>query len=128
MESALPIFQYYPDPLSNGSVVESDDQCRCCHRSRGFVYDGPASMVDEVRPVCPWCIADGTAADELDAQFTDVFDAPDEVPDAILEVVARRTPGFRGWQQERWLFHCSDAAQYLGRAWHSDAASDERIA
>jgi uncharacterized protein CbrC (UPF0167 family) len=29
-------------------------------------------------------------------------------------VVTRRTPGFTGWQQEHWLFHCADAAAFLG--------------
>jgi uncharacterized protein CbrC (UPF0167 family) len=31
-----------------------------------------------------------------------------------------RTPGFAGWQQERWLFHCGDAAEYRGRAGWAD--------
>ncbi|MBY4715933.1 CbrC family protein [Burkholderia cepacia] len=26
----------------------------------------------------------------------------DEVPDAVVSEIACRTPGFRGWQQERW--------------------------
>jgi uncharacterized protein CbrC (UPF0167 family) len=34
--------------------------------------------------------------------------------------VAQRTPGFTGWQQERWLYHCSDAAAYLGRVGWDD--------
>jgi len=37
------------------------------------------------------------------------------VPPAVLEEVAQRTPGFVGWQQEHWLFHCTDAAAFLGR-------------
>lgn len=40
---------------------------------------------------------------------------PSDVPPAVLEEVSQRTPGFIGWQQERWLYHCSDAAAYLGR-------------
>lgn len=44
--------------------------------------------------------------------------------------VDRRTPGFRGRQQERWLTHCGDAAAFLGRAGaadvrrHPDALAD----
>jgi uncharacterized protein CbrC (UPF0167 family) len=26
------------------------------------------------------------------------------------------TPGFNGWQQEHWLYHCGDGAEFLGRA------------
>ncbi|MCU1389823.1 MAG: hypothetical protein JWL72_3161, partial [Ilumatobacteraceae bacterium] len=26
-----------------------------------------------------------------------------------------RTPGFDGWQQEHWLYHCGDATAFLGR-------------
>ncbi len=33
----------------------------------------------------------------------------------MLDEVACRTPGFYGWQQEHWLYHCGDAAAYLGR-------------
>ena len=34
----------------------------------------------------------------------------------MIEEVAYRTPGFSGWQQERWWTHCGDAGQFLGRA------------
>lgn len=68
--------------------------------------------VDDLRGrLCPWCIADGNAAERFDADFTDVLD---DVPPDVLHVVARRTPGFTGWQQERWLFHCGDGAAFLG--------------
>jgi uncharacterized protein len=29
-------------------------------------------------------------------------------------VIAHRTPGFRGWQQESWFAHCNDGAAFLG--------------
>lgn len=34
----------------------------------------------------------------------------------IKEEVAYRTPGFCGWQQEKWLVHCNDACAFLGPA------------
>ncbi len=40
---------------------------------------------------------------------------PSDVPPDVLEEVSQRTPGFSGWQQEHWLYHCSDATAYLGR-------------
>lgn len=51
----------------------------------------------------------------FDAQFTDAhWRVPEEVPSDVMEVVLRRTPGFAGWQQERWLHHCADAAEFQG--------------
>ncbi len=32
----------------------------------------------------------------------------------VVETITMRTPGFSGWQQERWMFHCSDGAAFLG--------------
>jgi uncharacterized protein CbrC (UPF0167 family) len=34
----------------------------------------------------------------------------------VVDEVVHRTPGFAGWQQERWWTHCGDAAAFLGRA------------
>lgn len=39
---------------------------------------------------------------------------PDDVPADATEEVLRRTPGFAGWQQEYWLHHCGDAAEFHG--------------
>lgn len=87
------------------------------------MYSGPIYAVDEIEVICPWCIADGGAAREFDADFTTVDGAPPDVPMAVLDEVLHRTPGFAGWQQERWLFHCSDAAEYLGRVGYGDVAN-----
>jgi uncharacterized protein CbrC (UPF0167 family) len=40
----------------------------------------------------------------------------ENVPAAVVDEVAHRTPGFSGWQQERWWTHCGDAAAFLGPA------------
>jgi uncharacterized protein len=79
-------------------------------------YAGPTYAVEEVGALCPWCIADGSAADRFDAEFTTTDGAPPDVHPEVLQAVVRRTPGFIGWQQERWLFHCDDAAEFHGRA------------
>lgn len=34
---------------------------------------------------------------------------------STARVREHRTPGFCGWQQEQWLFHCGDGAACLGR-------------
>jgi uncharacterized protein len=118
----LPVFRYHPDPLATGSVVPSNSACRSCGQVRGFVYAGPVYAEDELDDaLCPWCIADGSAAEKFDAEFTDPagvggYGDWDAVPATVVTEVARRTPGFSGWQQERWWTHCADAAEFLGPA------------
>ncbi|MOA39335.1 hypothetical protein D3C78_1611030 [compost metagenome] len=34
--------------------------------------------------------------------------------------MSQRTPGFNGWQQERWFTHCNDAAEFIGKAGHAE--------
>ena len=118
MSDALPEFPYHPDPVATGSVERSQATCRACGRARGFIYTGPVYAIEELDDsFCPWCIANGSAAGKFDAEFTDVgIGVPDDVPSDVLDAVARRTPGFMGWQQEHWLYHCGDAAAFLGRA------------
>lgn len=115
MTESPPTFRYHPDPLGTGSVVQSGATCERCGQSRGLVYDGPTYAVDEIEVLCPWCIADGSAAREFGAEFTTVDGEPNDVGGDVLDEVVHRTPGFAGWQQERWLFHCADAAAFLGR-------------
>jgi uncharacterized protein CbrC (UPF0167 family) len=117
-----PAFKYHPDPIATGSVVESDEECVCCGRARGLIYQGPVYAIEEYEScLCPWCIADGSAHEQLGASFTDEVGvggggAWDAVSEAVVDEVAHRTPGFSGWQQERWWTHCGDAALFLGRA------------
>jgi hypothetical protein len=108
----LPVFPYHPDPIATGAVVCSDALCNCCGHARGYIYSGPVYAIEDLRDrLCPWCIADGSAADRYKAQFTDVID---ELPADRLTAITQRTPGFSGWQQERWLVHCQDGAAFLG--------------
>lgn len=120
MTERLPVFRFHPDPLATGSFVTSAEKCERCGEARGLVYEGPTYAVAEVEFLCPWCIADGSAAKKFDAEFTTVDGAPGDVPSQVLDEVLCRTPGFAGWQQERWLFHCSDAAEYQGRVGWED--------
>lgn len=66
----------------------------------------------------PWCIADGSAHTKLKAEFVDIDCIGggnwESVRTEIAEAIAYRTPGFSGWQQERWFTHCSDGAECLG--------------
>lgn len=121
-DELMPAFRYHPDPLGTGVVERSDTTCVVCDRARGLIYVGPVYSVEEhVDEICPWCIADGSAATSLDAQFTDVrIGVPADVPPDVMYAVAARTPGFHGWQQEHWLYHCGDAAAFLGAVGDAD--------
>jgi hypothetical protein len=113
----LPTFRYHPDPVATGEIVANKVVCISCNQLCPYTYTGPVYAEAELNDrLCPWCIADGSAAAKLDAQFTDALWAvPEEVSAEVTEEVLCRTPGFSGWQQERWLHHCGDAAEYHGR-------------
>jgi len=119
----LPFFKYHPDPIATGSIRPSDTKCAVCGQVRGYIYTGPVYCEGEYNDrICPWCIADGSAHEKLEAEFTDLaciggcgdWDWDNVSSEEILEEVAYRTPGFSGWQQESWFTHCNDAAAYLG--------------
>ncbi|WP_150526816.1 CbrC family protein [Roseibium sediminis] len=110
----LPYFEYYPDPVGNGSIVEKSATCPCCQQRRTFMYVGPIYCIEEVEEVCPWCIHDGSAADKWGANFNDIIHAPSGVPEHILVTVASRTPGYVSWQDNKWLFSHNDALVFRG--------------
>jgi uncharacterized protein CbrC (UPF0167 family) len=115
MSEPLPVFPYHPDPLGTRTIAASTTICACCGRARGYIYTGPVYASEELEnSLCPWCIADGSAAERFHAVYTDDMPRPDDVPRDIIDAITRRTPGFRGWQQEHWLYHCRDGAAFLG--------------
>jgi uncharacterized protein CbrC (UPF0167 family) len=121
----LPTFRYHPDPLGTGAIQLSDAECRCCGRTRGYIYTGPVYAEKDLDDsLCPWCITDGSAAEKFDATFTDI-DALcyAKLPQEVVEEVANRTPGFTAWQSEQWPSCCNDACAFLGDAQRSDLES-----
>jgi uncharacterized protein CbrC (UPF0167 family) len=128
----LPTFKYHSDPIATGSIIPSDSVCQCCGQNRGFIYVGPVYGVEAMGLrdcLCPWCIANGSAHRKYGAEFTDAAAVGsrrrgwDEVPNEVVEEIAYRTPGFSGWQQERWWTHCGDAADFLGPAGREEVES-----
>jgi uncharacterized protein CbrC (UPF0167 family) len=104
----LPTFKYHPDLIATGSIVVSYSECCCCGMARGYIYIGPVYAIEKYN-VCigPWCIADGSAHKKLQATFTDEagiggYGEWEDVPVEVIVEVAYNTPGFIGWQQERW--------------------------
>lgn len=119
-------FRYHPDPVATGSAEGLTSPCVLCGRTSGLAYKGPVYGRRPDGPLCLECIRDGSASTRLSgagarAEFTDVG-GPEctGIPLRVLDEVACRTPGFSGWQQEHWLYHCGDAAAYLGRVGASE--------
>src|SRR5580692_9345664 len=71
----LPVFKYHPDPVATGAFKEDrDTPCLGCSRIRGYIYTGPVFTEGSFtldNHLCPWCIADGTAAKKFGATFND---------------------------------------------------------
>ena len=111
----LPVFQYHPDPIRTGALKNSCAVCECCGEARGFVYTSRIHSRKKVNSLCPWCIADGSAARRLDGLFVDPCPLTKAgVAKHIVDEVSRRTPGFNSWQQEEWLSCCKDACEFHG--------------
>lgn len=116
----LPKFKYHPDPIASEVIVKSDVECKSCGKVRGYIYTGPVYSKENLHgQICPWCIADGSAHEKFDAKFTAYdyignFGEWEPVSKEIKDEVAFRTPGFSGWQQEKWWTHCNDAAAFIG--------------
>ncbi|MEV4031479.1 CbrC family protein [Streptomyces umbrinus] len=123
MSAGLPVFRYHPDPLASGSIRASTEKCVCCHRSTGWIYTATFYTAQEVDgSFCPWCIADGSAAQRFEGDFIDAYGLG-AVSDETLEEVAHRTPGFHAWQDPHWLVHCGDASAFLGEVGHTELAA-----
>jgi uncharacterized protein CbrC (UPF0167 family) len=110
----LPAFRYNPDPIASGSVKASDAICVCCKHAKGYVYAGPVyAEADYEETICPWCIADGSAHELLDATFVDTEALSDSVPADVIVEITTRTPGYASWQAEQWPTCCADGTAFL---------------
>lgn len=117
--SELPTFRYHPDPVTTGSIADLPGAvCPVCDRSTGWAYVTTPYAIGTHEDICPWCIADGSAARRFGARFIDVFWFDDDPPAPLdrLDELAMRTPGFVSWQQEVWQYCCDDACAFLGVA------------
>jgi uncharacterized protein CbrC (UPF0167 family) len=118
----LPLFKYHPDPVGTGSIEAREALCVCCGRTSEYIYVGPVyGETDLDGLLCPWCIANGLAHEKFGVEFTDRaavggydWATRKAVSQEVKDEVANRTPGFSGWQQERWLVHCNDACEFHG--------------
>jgi uncharacterized protein CbrC (UPF0167 family) len=128
----LPAFRYHPDPVGTGSVVARVIVCGVCGEPREYAYTGPYASPDahyeNEDPLCPWCIADGSAALAWKASFVAPAylseGARAAMPAERQAELEQRTPSFACLQQEYWLDHHDEACAYLGEI---GAAEYERL-
>jgi uncharacterized protein len=104
----LPEFKYNPNAEKLGIIKKENTVCPVCEREREYVYEGPFYSEHEVEGICPWCIKDGSAAAKYKGEFQDAESCETVDKQEYLVELTTRTPGYSGWQQERWLSHCGD--------------------
>ena len=118
MPEPLPQFKYHPDPIASEVIESSTVICLCCGKARGYIYTGPIYCTDDLDSlICPWCIADGSAASKFDASFADSYPLNKaKLPQSIIDEIHFRTPAYISWQEPEWLSHCNDACEFHGNA------------
>ena len=117
----FPEFPYHPDPRKTGSIVDVEPAVlrRLRAPRTGSSTPGPVFAADDYRrraavPLVHRRRLRGRCG--CGVEFTDVGeDVPDDVPGRrARRDHANARPGFNGWQQEHWLYHCGDGAAFLG--------------
>lgn len=116
----LPHFPYHRDPLASGSLIASTQNCACCGQARGYLYSGTIYALSKPEAICPWCIADGTAAEKFNAEFFDAYFCDDNYN--YLNLAAKhylavfgKTIGFASFNPIAWWVHCDEPAEYITR-------------
>ncbi|MCM2603281.1 CbrC family protein [Rossellomorea marisflavi] len=125
----LPTFKYNPDPIKLEVIKKEMTDCPVCNKERDYVYKGPFYSVEDVEGICPWCIADGSAAEKYEGSFQDDASCEEVEKEAYIDELVYRTPGYFGWQQEHWLSHCGDfcaIVEYVG--WKEIEHLEEELA
>ncbi|SDC27559.1 hypothetical protein SAMN02799630_00985 [Paenibacillus sp. UNCCL117] len=113
----FPKFKYNADPIKLKVIVQRKTCCPVCNKERDYAYQGPFYTTAAVEGICPWCIADGSAARKYDGDFQDIASCERVDSPGFLDELIHRTPGFCGWQQEHWLSCCGDfcaITDYMG--------------
>ena len=111
----LPHFPYHPDPLATGSLVEGEAKvCPSCGKESNIYYDLMPYCIDNIKNLCPFCIANGLAAEKFDAEFFQDAEGQGELDPEKDQLLFCQTPGYSSWQGENWLSCCQDYCAYLG--------------
>ncbi|WP_435237816.1 CbrC family protein [Psychromonas sp. PT13] len=114
MSDKLPNFRYHPDPISSEVFVPSSKICPVCNKVNSLEYVGPFYSIVEVDGICPWCIANGKAAEKYDLTFVDEDEIEKVDNEQFVDELTKRTPGFFFPQEDNWPSHCGDYCVLIG--------------
>jgi len=122
----LPQFKYNPNAYKLGLFDEVNGICSVCDQERNLKYNSSFYSVDTPEYICPWCIANGKAAEKYEGEFNDycgiegVSPDPNDpfptIPRELLLEITDKTPSYVSWQQEEWLCHCNQPCAFIGYA------------
>lgn len=122
----LPKFKYSPNAYKLDLFEAVEGICSVCNEKRQIKYKCSFYSVEAPEYICPWCIANGKAAEKYDGDFNDYCgiegvspdaDAPEPtIPREMLLEVCTKTPSYFSWQQEVWLSHCNEPCAFIGYA------------
>ncbi|MBW7981742.1 PF03691 family colicin E2 tolerance protein CbrC [Enterobacillus tribolii] len=128
----LPCFKYHPYPLQTGAFKQDKTVlCDCCALHTDIYYASTFVSAGNITNLCfcPWCIADGVAAEKFDICFHESSDIEGQIvmydsagefigvnniyPPEMVDLLTKRTPGYFGWQQAYWLAHCGEFCAFI---------------
>ena len=126
----LPVFRYSPNAYSLTVFVPEEGTCSSCQQRRQLKYTASFYSIDNPAYICPWCIADGSAAKKYSGEFNDftgiegISANPDETPLVAIPLekaldVATKNPAYVSWQQGVWLSHCGEPCAFIDYADYS---------
>lgn len=122
----LPHFKYHPNVYELDLFEEEQGECSICLQGRSLRYEGPFYSIEDPEYICPWCIADGSAAEKYNGEFNDYCgiegvspnpnDPEPTIQSELLDEICLKTPGYHSWQQGEWQSHCNEPCVFLGYA------------
>ena len=131
----LPHFKYVPNAYELGLFSKESFTCEICNSEQKYRYIGPVYMENESstgtykvtnteHKICAFCIENGMAADQLNADFKDIDileqscynkeHIDEEKCDAVIHTWLYKTPNFRGLETELWPICCSNFTSFIG--------------
>jgi len=120
----LPKFRYSPNAYELDLFEKKEGVCSVCNEKRAMKYTSSFYSIEEPKYICPWCIANGKAAEKYDGEFNDYCgiegispdpnDPKPEIPQELLLEITNKTPSYVSWQQEVWLTHCNEPCAFIG--------------
>ncbi|MDR2834638.1 MAG: CbrC family protein [Bacteroidales bacterium] len=122
----LPKFKYSPNAYKIGVFENEEGTCSVCGEKRNVKYTSSFYSTEDPEYICPFCIANGKAAEKYEGEFNDYAGIEGVSPDPnaskpaiskeLLLEVSERTPSYNSWQQEVWLSHCNEPCAFIGYA------------